>query len=106
MVLRCTLLMDEAGASSHGLAMRLSRLTAFGFCLILTAAGLGFGLWLHESWAWWLAGVCGLLSLLGVHDSLQPHHSILRNYPVIGHIRWLAELVRPELRQYLFEADQ
>ncbi len=84
----------------------LSRLTAFGLCLVLAAAGLAFGLWLHERWAWWLAGVFGLLSLLGVRDSLQPKHSILRNYPVIGHIRWMAELVRPELRQYLFEADQ
>ncbi|MDI1295370.1 MAG: FMN-binding glutamate synthase family protein, partial [bacterium] len=27
-------------------------------------------------------------------------------YPVMGHIRWFAELVRPEIRQYLFEADE
>src|SRR4051812_4404729 len=87
-------------------AMRLSRLSAFGLCLVLAAAGLALGLWLHESWAWWLAGVFGALSLLGVRDSLQTKHSIQRNYPVIGHIRWLAELIRPELRQYLFEADQ
>ncbi|HEX7946629.1 MAG TPA: FMN-binding glutamate synthase family protein, partial [Phenylobacterium sp.] len=86
--------------------MRLSRLTAFGLCLVLTAVGLGFGIWLNASWAWWLAGVFGALSLLGVRDSLQPKHSILRNYPVIGHVRWLAELVRPELRQYLIEADE
>ena len=33
-------------------------------------------------------------------------HSIQRNYPVIGHIRWMVELVRPEIRQYLIEADE
>ncbi|MEJ0064026.1 MAG: hypothetical protein WDM85_00295 [Caulobacteraceae bacterium] len=47
-----------------------------------------------------------LLCLVGVHDVLQRRHAILRNYPVIGHIRWMAELVRPEIRQYLIEADE
>ncbi len=41
-----------------------------------------------------------------MHDVLQRRHAILRNYPVIGHIRWMAELVRPEIRQYLIEADE
>jgi glutamate synthase domain-containing protein 2 len=53
-----------------------------------------------------LAVVAGLFSLLGVYDLLQPRHSIQRNYPVIGHIRWMVELVRPEIRQYLIEADE
>jgi glutamate synthase domain-containing protein 2 len=50
--------------------------------------------------------VFGALSVLGVHDRVQRRHSIQRNYPVIGHIRWIAEYVRPEIRQYLLEADQ
>jgi glutamate synthase domain-containing protein 2 len=50
--------------------------------------------------------VLALLCLVGVHDILQRRHAILRNYPVIGHIRWMAELVRPEIRQYLIEADE
>jgi glutamate synthase domain-containing protein 2 len=55
----------------------------------------------------WIAAVpLALLFLLGVRDITQTRHSIQRNYPVIGHIRWLAEGVRPELRQYLFEADE
>ena len=29
-----------------------------------------------------------------------------RNYPIIGHVRWLFESLRPALRQYLFEADE
>jgi len=46
------------------------------------------------------------LSLLGLYDVIQPAHSILRNYPVIGHMRFLFEGIRPEIRQYLLEADQ
>ena len=45
------------------------------------------------------------LALLGVYDIIQTRHAILRNYPVIGHMRFLMEMIRPELRQYFFEAD-
>ncbi|MBO9709667.1 MAG: FMN-binding glutamate synthase family protein [Caulobacter sp.] len=69
-------------------------------------AAIGLVLLSRGAWAWWLAGIGGALSLLGVIDLVQRRHSIQRNYPVIGHIRWLAETVRPELRQYLFEADE
>jgi len=57
---------------------------------------------------WLIPAVTGLaaaLVLLGVFNLLQTRHAILRNYPVIGHVRWLAELVRPEIRQYLIESD-
>ncbi|MEO8529986.1 MAG: FMN-binding glutamate synthase family protein [Deltaproteobacteria bacterium] len=45
------------------------------------------------------------LTLLGVRDLIQTHHAILRNYPVLGHFRFLFEMVRPEIRQYLLESD-
>jgi glutamate synthase domain-containing protein 2 len=50
--------------------------------------------------------ICLLLSLLGVHDMWQTRHAILRNYPISGHIRFLLETIRPELRQYFFEGDK
>jgi glutamate synthase domain-containing protein 2 len=77
-------------------------------------------------WAWLLAAVLtlvlallqlftgsgGLLALgglllvgLGWRDTRQTHHSVLRNYPVIGHLRFLLEFIRPELRQYFIESD-
>ena len=31
--------------------------------------------------------------------------SILRNYPIIGHLRFLLEYIRPEIRQYFIEGD-
>ncbi|AZN69223.1 FMN-binding glutamate synthase family protein [Acinetobacter haemolyticus] len=52
----------------------------------------------------WL--VTGILSLIGLHDLLQKKHAILRNYPILGHFRFIFEDVRPEIRQYFIEADQ
>ncbi len=40
-----------------------------------------------------------------IKDDRQKQHSILRNFPVIGNVRYLAEHIGPELRQYLFDAD-
>ncbi|MDD4944391.1 MAG: FMN-binding glutamate synthase family protein, partial [Rhodoferax sp.] len=50
-------------------------------------------------------GVWGGLSLLGGYDVLQNKRSLLRNYPVIGRIRYMLEYVRPEIRQYFLESD-
>lgn len=46
-----------------------------------------------------------LISLLGLFDVLQKKHTLLRNYPVMGHFRYLFETIRPEIRQYLVEGD-
>ena len=40
-----------------------------------------------------------------MHDVVQTKHSILRNYPVIGHMRYLMEGIRPELQQYFIERN-
>jgi glutamate synthase domain-containing protein 2 len=42
---------------------------------------------------------------LGLRDTQQTRHSVLRNYPVIGHLRFLLEFIRPEIRQYFIEGD-
>jgi glutamate synthase domain-containing protein 2 len=52
-----------------------------------------------------VALVCLFLTGLGWRDTRQRRHSVLRNYPVIGHIRFLLEFVRPEIRQYFIESD-
>jgi len=49
--------------------------------------------------------VCAVLTGVGVHDLRQTRHAILRNYPVIGHLRFLFEFIRPEIRQYFIESD-
>ena len=52
----------------------------------------------------WTIGF-GVLLAIGVWDLLQARHSLLRNYPLLSHFRWLFEEIRPEIRQYLFESD-
>ena len=55
---------------------------------------------------WYVAAVvCLLLSVLGIYDLIQERHSIKRNYPVIGNMRFLLEFIRPEMRQYFIESD-
>jgi glutamate synthase domain-containing protein 2 len=57
------------------------------------------------------ASVTGLWLLLtallglGAFDLTQTRHSVLRNYPIIGHLRFLLEFIRPEMRQYFIESD-
>jgi glutamate synthase domain-containing protein 2 len=55
---------------------------------------------------WWaLVVVVAALLALGVYDVLQRRHSILRNFPVLGHLRFLLEDIRPELQQYFIERN-
>ena len=77
------------------------------FALTIVLAGLSAALALARDPAWaWPLMVLAPLAALGVWDVIQPRHSVLRNYPVIGHLRWLFEAVRPELRQYFFASDE
>ncbi len=41
-----------------------------------------------------------------MRDEKQEEHSVLRNYPVIGKLRFIFEKIGPELRQYLFLNDR
>ncbi|NEA50549.1 FMN-binding glutamate synthase family protein [Streptomyces sp. SID10815] len=56
---------------------------------------------------WWCLGAVPLLALglLGAWDLFQRRHSVLRNYPVLGHARFLLERIRPELQQYFIERN-
>lgn len=38
-------------------------------------------------------------------DRKQKEHSVLRNYPLLGRVRYILEKIGPELRQYLFDHD-
>ena len=74
-------------------------LSGFGLLLSLfTAIGFGVG------------GTLALVFLalfgVGVYDVLQSKRSVLRNYPVIGHLRYMLEFIRPEMRQYFLESDR
>lgn len=42
---------------------------------------------------------------IGIYDLFQKKHAILRNFPVIGHMRFLLEMIGPEIHQYFIESD-
>jgi glutamate synthase domain-containing protein 2 len=93
----------KGGTSSDVNERFLARHTVFILCMALTLVGV-FLTHLHP-WFWmvWVLGAC--LTLVGVYDKIQTRHSVTRNYPIIGHARFMIESIRPEIRQYLLEAD-
>ena len=52
-----------------------------------------------------VAVIFGAVALVGVYDLAQRRHSILRNYPILGHARFALEAIRPELQQYFIERN-
>ncbi|MEZ5239898.1 MAG: FMN-binding glutamate synthase family protein, partial [Microthrixaceae bacterium] len=55
---------------------------------------------------WWILGAIGaVLVLLVVYDLTQPRRAILRNFPLVGHLRYLLEAIGPELRQYIMTSN-
>jgi len=74
------------GLSVFGLLLGLFSLIAFGV-------------------GWPAVLLCAALVAVGVYDLRQDKRSVLRNYPIIGHLRFLLEFIRPEIRQYFIESD-
>jgi glutamate synthase domain-containing protein 2 len=90
----------------------LTRLDAH-FPVRYTAWFLSAVLALLAAFTWVAFGFGGFWALfflffvgLGFRDTRQSRHSVLRNYPVIGHFRFLLEFIRPEIRQYFIESDR
>jgi len=79
------------------------RLITFSLCIL----GLIISVAIHMMGVidWLALLIFGFLTALGTYDCLQKRHAILRNYPVLGHIRFLLEFIRPEIRQYFIEGD-
>jgi len=81
----------------------MERFGVLGATIVLTLVFLGIALF--TPWAWLGVVIFGGLTLVGLYDVMQTKHAILRNYPVMGHLRFFLEGFRVELRQYLFEGD-
>lgn len=94
-----TNLNPEPKTNSPYLVGLLLRYSTFGAAILIFLAGL---LLLN----WWLIILGGFGVCLGIYDVIQSKHAILKNYPVAGHIRYVLEDFRPEIRQYLLENDK
>ena len=79
------------------------RYTAFALCVLGLLLALAYFAVSGEGG--WAVVVFALLVALGVYDLRQDSHAILRNYPVIGNLRFVLEYIRPEIRQYFIESD-
>jgi glutamate synthase domain-containing protein 2 len=79
------------------------RYTAWWLCIF--AALLALFSVIAFKVGWLLLVLFTGLGFLGLRDIRQDRHAILRNYPVIGHARFLMEYIRPEMRQYFLESD-
>ena len=53
---------------------------------------------------WWMICIVPLI-VIGYVDIFQKKHSIKRNFPVIGQLRYILEKIRPEIMQYFVETD-
>ena len=79
-------------------ALILGAVWAAAIAVAVVALKIGAGWWI-------LAAILGALAGLGTWDLLQKSHSILRAYPILGHARFVAELLRPEIYQYFIESN-
>lgn len=53
----------------------------------------------------WFYLFTGPLILLGAYDMIQSRHSIARNFPIVGRLRFFMEDLRPKIYQYFVESD-
>lgn len=74
------------------------------YSIVLGSVGVFiFGVMISQ---WLIAGVGFALLALGIMDIVQSKRAILHNYPIAGHIRFMLERFRPEIRQYFLEDDK
>ncbi len=82
----------------------LDRYGPLAAAILLSVIFLGLSL---IDWLFLLPGVFfAFFAVVGIYDVTQVSHAILRNYPILGHVRYFFERIRPEIRQYLLESDQ
>ncbi|NQY12203.1 MAG: FMN-binding glutamate synthase family protein [Flavobacteriales bacterium] len=77
---------------------------AFAVIAIVITAVIGF---VYTIWppVLWSAILFGPLILVGITDIIQSKHTIRKNFPVLGHGRYMLEKIRPEIMQYFVESD-
>ncbi|MEK9728434.1 MAG: FMN-binding glutamate synthase family protein, partial [Alphaproteobacteria bacterium] len=80
------------------------RFTLWAAMGLASLAGAALGLFFHP-YFWIIGAAAFALFLLGWMDYSQKQRGVVANYPLLGRMRYLLESIRPELRQYFWEAD-
>jgi glutamate synthase domain-containing protein 2 len=78
--------------------------------LPLIVAALVFPLSAYQAFngqgpGWAVVAVSAALTVVGLVDLLQTRQALRRNYPILAHLRYFFESIRPEIRQYFLEDD-
>ena len=81
--------------------MRNQFLIGVSLLLLLTGTTAYF----YPPILWVFLGLIMPIILLGCYDMIQTKHTVWRNFPVIGHTRWLMEEIRPMIQQYFIESE-
>ncbi|HYK77092.1 MAG TPA: FMN-binding glutamate synthase family protein [Daejeonella sp.] len=77
---------------------------AYFFLFLVNLSLVVLAFWLGQLWLLWV--VAALLAIAFVaHDLTQKKHTLLRNFPVVGRMRYLLETLRPPVVQYFMESD-
>ena len=74
----------------------------FSVLLIVIVGWLSYNVW--QPFVWTYVLIIPFI-LIGLYDIIQPKHAILRNFPIFGRSRYIAEWLRPKLYQYFVESD-
>lgn len=80
----------------------MKKLFIFSAIIILLAIATWTMVWKPAGWAF---VILTPIFVLGVYDLFQSKHSIVRNFPVFGRLRFLMEDLRPKIYQYFVESD-
>ncbi|HVI46785.1 MAG TPA: FMN-binding glutamate synthase family protein [Chitinophaga sp.] len=56
-------------------------------------------------WIFWLLIILLPIIIMGILDMMQTKHAIIRNYPIVGRMRYWMEALRPKIYQYFVESD-
>lgn len=72
--------------------------------LILAAGAVALSILVSSAY-WILSGILFVLLAIGIVDYLQTKQSIRRNFPLVGHFRYVADWLHPKVYQYFVEPD-
>lgn len=79
--------------------------SSFTLFSIFALAIIGLGAYFLSYHFLWAFIVILPIIFIGFYDMFQDKHAILRNFPLVGRSRYIADWLRPKLYQYFIEAD-
>lgn len=74
------------------------------FSIVSIAICTALGYFVDVRWLWSYAILLPIIGL-GIYEMFQTKHAIMRNFPLMGRMRYVMEWLRPKMYQYFIESD-